>query len=269
MSSKQSIVRFVGAGPGDPDLITVKGRQYVAGADVVVYAGSLVMDKHLEYCKEGAELHDSASMDLGEIMAVMVGAAKAARNVVRLHTGDSAIYGAIREQCDRLDAAGIEYEVVPGVTAALAAAAVLKKELTVPGVTQSVIITRMEGRTPVPEREKLAALAAHGTTLCIYLSVSMMESLVEELSAACAPETPVAVVYRATWPDERIIKGTLGDIAAKVEASGIDRHAIIVVGRAIAERPDPEAEESKLYDATFTHAHRSAKPSTAGKKESE
>ncbi|MBE9529533.1 MAG: precorrin-4 C(11)-methyltransferase [Proteobacteria bacterium] len=265
MSSVKSIVRFVGAGPGDPDLITVKGRRYVTEADVVVYAGSLVMDKHLEYCKEGAELHNSASMDLDEIMAVMVGAAKAGRNIVRLHTGDSAIYGAIREQCDRLDIAGIEYEVVPGVTAALAAAAVLKKELTVPGVTQSVIITRLEGRTPVPEREKLAALAAHGTTLCIYLSISMMDKLVEELSAGYGPDTPVAVVYRATWPDETIIKGTLEDIAEKVAASGIDRHAIIVVGRAIGDRPDPNAEESKLYDATFTHAHRAAKPTTTKK----
>ena len=261
---KSNVVRFVGAGPGDPELITVKGRRLVEQADVVVYAGSLVMERHLQFCKEGAEIHNSAGMNLEEITGVMVEAAMAGKSVVRLHTGDSAIYGAIREQCDRLDKAGVEYEVVPGVTAALAAAAVLKKELTVPGITQSVIITRIEGRTPVPDSEKLASLATHGATLCIYLSVSMMEKVVEELSAGYAPDTPVAIIYRASWDDEITITGTLADITEKVEASGIDRHAIIIVGRAIGERSDSGVQESKLYDATFTHAHRSASKGTEG-----
>ncbi len=256
--SGAKIVSFVGAGPGDPELITVKGRRLIEEADVVVYAGSLVMDRHLLFCKEGAEVYNSATMNLDEIIDVMVSGVKAGKSVVRLHTGDSAIYGAIREQCDRLDSAGIGYEVVPGVTAALAAAAVLKKELTVPGVTQSVIITRIEGRTPVPEAEKLSALAIHGVTLCIYLSVSMMDKVVKELSTGYGPDTPVAVIYRASWDDELTITGTLSDITRKVADSGVDRHAIIIVGRAIGERPDPNAEESKLYDATFTHAHRNA-----------
>lgn len=250
-----STVSFVGSGPGDPELITVKGMRLLEKADVVVYAGSLVKEKVLKYCREGIEIHNSATMNLDEIMSVMVKAAKEGKAVVRLHTGDPSLYGALREQADILDEEGVPYEVVPGVSSAFASAAALKKELTMPGVTQTVIFTRLEGRTPVPERERLSALAAHNATICVFLSASMIDKVVEELGSGYPPDTPVAVVYRATWEDEKKVTGTLEDIASKVKAEGITRHALIIAGRAIG-GAGSSGMTSLLYDKDFKHGYR-------------
>ena len=248
-------VIFLGAGPGDPDLITVKGRRLLDEADVIVYAGSLVNPALLEGV--GAEIHDSAGMDLDRIMAIMVAAARAGKKVVRLHTGDPAIYGAIHEQMRWLDRENIAYEVIPGVSSALAAAAAIGAELTVPELTQTVIFTRQAGRTPVPERESLRNLAAIRASMCIFLSVSMMEQVVTELTAGgYSPATPVAVVEKATWPEERIVRGTLADIAGQVRNSAIRKTAMILVGPALG--ADDEA-ASKLYDAGFSHEYRTGK----------
>ena len=249
-------VRFVGAGPGDPELITRKGYRLVSEADVVIYAGSLVNPAILEACKEGCEIYNSATMNLDEVIEVTQAAVEAGKQVVRLHTGDPAIYGAIQEQMDRLDPLGIEYEVVPGVSSFLATAAALKQEYTLPGVSQTVIITRMEGRTPMPPKEKLALLASHEATMCIFLSVQMLDKVAEELIEGGYPkETPVAIVVKASWPDQKIIRGTLETIAGIVEAEGVLRQAMIVVSHVL----NSDYELSKLYDRGFSHMYRSAK----------
>ena len=223
-------VVFLGAGPGDPELITLKGRRLLDTADVVVYAGSLVNVALLDGIK--AVCRDSASMDLETIMQTLAQGHREGLRVVRLHTGDPAIYGAIREQMQWLDAVEIPYEVVPGVSSAFAASAALKKELTVPEVTQTVIFTRQAGRTPVPEPESLRNLARVQATMCIFLSVSMMARVVEDLLAGGYPaDTPIAVVERASWPDQQIVRGVLADITAKIEASRIKKTAMIVVGQ--------------------------------------
>ena len=246
-------VIFLGAGPGDPELITLKGRRLLDEADVIVYAGSLVNPALLENVQ--AEIHDSAGMTLDEVLYVLIATSRAGKKAVRLHTGDPAIYGAIREQMQRLDMESITYEVVPGVSSALAAAAALQAELTVPEVTQTVIFTRQAGRTPVPEQESLRKLAAIQASMCIFLSVSMMDKVVGELTAGGYPEdTPIAVVEKASWPDQHIVRGTLADIADKVKISAIRKTAMIVVGRALSE--DPTA-VSNLYDAGFSHEYRS------------
>ena len=251
-----TVIQFVGAGPGDPELITVKGKRLLETADVIVYAGSLVNPALLGYAKEGTEIFNSASMTLQEVLDVMVPAAQADRAVVRLHTGDPSIYGAIQEQMDALDRVGISYEVVPGVSSFLATAAALKQEYTLPDVSQTVIVTRMEGRTPVPPKEKLASLASHQATMCIFLSVHMIQDVVDELLAGgYAPETPIAVVQRASWPDQRILRGRLNDIAAKAAEEGVDRTAMIVVGHCL----DKEYELSRLYAPEFGHMFREAK----------
>ncbi len=252
-----SQVYIIGAGPGDPELITRKGYRITSEADVVIYAGSLVNPAILEACKEGCEIHNSASMNLDEVLAVMKQAVEEGKKVVRLHTGDPAIYGAIQEQMDALVKMGITYEVVPGVSSFLATAAALKQEYTLPNVSQSVIITRLEGRTPMPEKEKLSMLASHGATMCIFLSVQMIEKVVEELlsGSAYTKDTPVAIVVKASWPDQRIIRGTLGTIAGIVEEEGVLRQAMIVVSPVL----DSEYELSKLYDKGFSHMYRSAK----------
>ncbi|PLX98124.1 MAG: precorrin-4 C(11)-methyltransferase [Desulfuromonas sp.] len=256
----ESKVVFVGAGPGDPDLITVKGKKILDQADVVVYAGSLVNRELLAGLKEGAECFDSASLTLDEAVAIMVPAARAGKKVVRLHTGDPSLYGAIQEQMEALQAHQVDYEVVPGVTAAFAAAASIRQELTLPGVSQTVILTRIEGRTPVPEKEKLAKIAAIGATTCLYLSVGMIDKVVSELLAgAYSEQTPVAVVSRASWDDEMIVEGTLADIAAKVKAAGLTRQALIIVGESLAARSRGLREKSKLYDASFAHGFRTGK----------
>lgn len=245
-------VYFIGAGPGDPELITIKGQRIVKEADVIIYAGSLVPREVIECHKEGAEVHNSASMSLDDVIDVTVKAVKAGKKVARVHTGDPAIYGAHREQMDMLDEYGIEYEVIPGVSSFLASAAVIKKEFTLPNVSQTVICTRMEGRTPVPEKEKLASLAKHRASMAIFLSVQMIGKVVEELATSYPMTTPVAVVQRATWSDQKIVLGTLENIEEEVKKSGINKTAQILVGDFLGN----EYEKSKLYDKTFTHEYR-------------
>ncbi len=251
------MITFVGAGSGDPELITIKGAKKLGEADVVIYAGSLVNPAILTHAKQGASIYNSASMTLDEVIAVMAPAAQAGQKVVRLHTGDPSIYGAIREQMDRLDVLGLEYEVVPGVSSFVASAAALKKEFTLPSVSQTVIITRHAGRTPVPEGETLRKLASHGSTMCIFLSVQMIADVMAELLAggAYTPDTPVAIVQKASWPDQRIFRGTIGTIAKIVQAEGIDRTAMIMVGGFLGD----EYELSRLYADDFTHGFREAK----------
>lgn len=251
-----TMVHIVGAGPGDPELITRKGYRLVTEADIVIYAGSLVNPEILKACKEGCEIHNSATMNLDEVLAVMKAGVEAGKTVVRLHTGDPAIYGAIQEQMDALSEMNIDYDVTPGVSSFLATAAALKQEYTLPNVSQTVIITRMEGRTPMPPKEKLAMLAAHEATMCIFLSVQMLDSVVAELvKGGYAPTTPVAIVVKASWPDQRIIRGTLETIADIVSKEGVLRQAMIVVSKVL----DSDYELSKLYDKGFSHMYRSAK----------
>jgi len=250
-------VHFVGAGPGDAELITVKGARLLSAADVVVYTGSLVDRELVKRYAANARFYDSAAMNLEETTAALAEAVFAGQRAVRLHTGDPSIYGAIQEQMAELSRLGIEYEVVPGVTSAFAAAAALKQELTLPSVTQTVIITRIAGRTPVPEREKLSAVAAIGATMVIYLSVGMIDEVVAELlQGAYSPVTAVAVVARASWQDEQVIEGTLADIAAKVHAAGIGKQALIIVGDVLKARREGVPELSKLYDKNFAHGFR-------------
>ena len=250
-------VYFVGAGPGDPDLITVKGRKLLEEADVVVYAGSLVNPAVLAVTPAGCEIHNSASMTLDEVIAVMKAGVEQGTKVVRLHTGDPSIYGAIQEQIDLLNKLEIRWQVVPGVSSFLAAAAALGQEYTLPGVSQTVIITRMEGRTPVPEKEQIRSLAAHQTTMCIFLSVHMFGELVQELlDGGYVADTPVAVVEKASWPEQRIFRGTLTTIADQLVAAGVSRTAMVIVGDVLAR----EYEQSRLYAPEFGHMFREAKP---------
>ncbi|WP_024614922.1 precorrin-4 C(11)-methyltransferase [Clostridium sp. Ade.TY] len=247
------MVYFIGAGPGDVDLITVKGRDILQSADVVIYAGSLVSKEHLKFCKDSAKIYNSAKMTLDEVIEVMK--ENKDKVIVRLHTGDPAIYGAIKEQMDDLDKLNIEYKVVPGVSSFTAAASAIKKEFTLPSVTQTVILTRVEGRTPVPEGEDLEKLASVGASMAIFLSISMIDKVVEKLRKGYGRNVNIAVVERATWEDERVILGTLDDISEKVKACGITKCAQILVGDFI----DCDYEKSKLYDKSFTHMFRDAK----------
>lgn len=250
-------VYFVGAGPGDAELITVKGARLLKEADVVVFAGSLVDRELVRAYAPDAEVYDSAGMTLEETTSALANAVAEGKKAVRLHTGDPSIYGAIQEQMAALDELGIDYEVVPGVTSAFAAAATLKQELTLPEVSQTVIITRLAGKTPVPERENLAEIARIGATLVIYLSVSMMENVVAELlEGAYTPATPVAVVAKASWPDEQVVEGTLADIAAKVKDAQIGKQAVIIVGDVLRARREGLKAVSKLYDKGFSHEYR-------------
>ena len=250
------MISFIGAGPGDPELITIKGKRLIEQADVIIYAGSLVNPDVLEGHKSGAEIYNSALMDLDEVIAVMEKAEREGRKVVRVHTGDPAIYGAHREQMDRLDELGITYEVIPGVSSAFATAAALNAEYTLPGRSQTVIFTRMEGRTPMPEREKLPDLARHHATMVIFLSIGFMDEMTKHLQeGGYEPNTPVAVVYKASWPDQKIVRGTLQDIAQKVKDAGITKTALTVVGEFLCE----DHELSKLYDKHFTTEFRKAK----------
>lgn len=249
------MIYFVGAGSGAPDLITVRGARLLSEADVIVYAGSLVNPALLDYKKDGCEVYNSAKMTLEEVIAVMAPAAKAGKTVVRLHTGDPCVYGAHREQMDELDKRGIPYEVCPGVSSFCGAAAALKAEYTLPNVSQSVILTRMEGRTPVPEKEQIEAFAAHGATMVIFLSAGQLPRLSERLLAGgYAPDTPAAIVYKATWPDEKVVRTTVGELAAAGAREGITKTALITVGGFLG----TEYERSKLYDPTFTTEFREA-----------
>ncbi|MBI5969814.1 MAG: precorrin-4 C(11)-methyltransferase [Deltaproteobacteria bacterium] len=257
---KTSVVYFVGAGPGDPELLTVKAMRLLKKADVVVYAGSLVEKSILKFCRKGVKLRDSSRMHLGEITGALVRAASSGKKTVRVHSGDPCLYGALREQTQVLEENGVPYEIVPGVSSAFASAAALKRELTAPMGTQTVIFTRLNGRTPVPESEGLASLAAHRATICVFLSAGMMDKVVAELKKGYAPGTPVAVVYRATWKDQVIIKGVLSDIAGRVKAAGITQHAMIIAGAAIGDAALRDA--SKLYSKGFTHGCRAAPSAT-------
>lgn len=255
MKKANNGIAIVGAGPGDIELITLKGRRLLDEADCIVYAGSLVNSRLLDDCK--ADIYDSQGMNLDQIVEILIAGWKDGKRVVRLHTGDPSLFGAIKEQMQALDRQGVPYHIVPGVSSAFGAAATLNAELTLPEVAQTVIITRQEGRTPVPEFEKLRLLASHQTTMLIFLSVSMMETVVEELtSGGYAWSTPVAVVEKATWDDETILLGTLQDIAEKVKKAGIRKTALICVGKVFSDT-DLQA-VSKLYDRNFSHGTRSA-----------
>jgi precorrin-4/cobalt-precorrin-4 C11-methyltransferase len=252
-----SLVYFIGAGPGDPELITVKGARLLGEADVVIYAGSLVDLELVKSYAPDAVVWDSAGMTLQETVGVIADAVAAGKRVVRLHTGDPSIYGAIQEQMAALDGLGIAYEVVPGVTSAFAAAAALRQELTLPEVSQTVIFTRIEGKTPVPEGERLCKMAESGATMVIYLSVGMIDRVAAELlKGAYTPETPAAVVSSVSWPDEKIIEGCLADIAEKTRDAGIARQALIIVGDVLKARGEGLKARSLLYDEGFTHGFR-------------
>lgn len=250
------MVEFVGCGPGAPDLVTVRAREALERAEVVVYSGSLIPEGILGMCKK-ARMHDASGMVREEITRILADGERAGLRTVRLHDGDPAIYGAVREQVDALAAEGIGSRIVPGVTSFLAAAAALGTQLTLPGVTQTIIVTRVEKRTEVPERERVRSLASHGATMVFYLSVHLLETIVEEATAGgYAETTPAAVVYRASWDDEKVITGTLGDIARLAREAGITRTAIVIVGDAVA----PSSYEfSRLYDASFGHGYRRAR----------
>lgn len=245
-------VYFIGAGPGDPELITVKGQRIVKEADIIVYAGSLVPKEVIDCHKEGAKLYNSAYMTLEEVIEVMVNGIKSGKKVARVHTGDPAIFGAHREQMDELDKYGIEYEVVPGVSSFLASAAAVKKEFTLPSVSQTVICTRLEGRTPVPEKESLESLASHRASMAIFLSVHMIGDVVKKLATHYPMTTPIAVVQRASWEDEKVVIGTLETIEELVKKENITKTAQILVGDFLGDR----YEKSLLYDKYFTHEYR-------------
>ena len=252
----KSQIHFVGAGPGDPELITVKGQRLLSEADLVIYTGSLVPKALITGLK--AEIHDSAGLNLDEVLALMIPAFQAGRKVVRLHTGDPAIYGAINEQIAELVQQDIPFKVIPGVSSATAAAAALSTQLTLPEVAQTIIITRRAGRTPMPEKEDLVSLAAHQATMLILLSVNMIDDVVADLlEGGYSQETPVAVVEKVSWPEERQLRGTLATIAQQVAEAGITRTAIIAVGEVLADAPPPAL--SKLYDKHFSHGYRASK----------
>ncbi len=252
--SEKTKVYFVGAGAGDPELITVKGRKLLDRADVVIWAGSLVNPALIEGLK--AEIHDSAGMNLDEIIDVMKISFGQGKLVIRLHTGDPSFYGAISEQIERLRDLDIPYEVVPGVSSALAGAAALGQELTIPEISQTVIFTRIEGRTPVPEKEKLSGLAKHQATMVIFLSVGMIEKVRDELREGYPDDTPVVVIEKASWPEERIIRGTLNNIADLVNEAGIKKTALIYVGETLRASEEQLRKESKLYNKDFKHEYR-------------
>lgn len=250
------MVDFVGAGCGAADLITVRGIRLIQNADVIIYAGSLVNPELTEFAKDSCEICNSAHMTLDEVIEVMEKAEAAGKNTVRLHTGDPSLYGAIREQTDRLDKLGIEYKICPGVSSFCGAAAALKAEYTLPEISQSVIITRMAGRTPVPEKESIESLAAHGASMVIFLSAGMTSEVSERLQkGGYSAETPAALVYKATWEDEKICRCTVGTLAETAESNGINKTALIVVGDFLGENRFL----SKLYDPNFETGYRKAK----------
>ena len=250
------MVHFVGAGSGAADLITVRGARLLSEADVVIYAGSLVNPEVLKYARPECEIHDSARLTLEEVLEIIQNAEAQGKTTVRLHTGDSSIYGAVREQFDELDRLGVSSDVCPGVSAFCGAAASLKAEYTLPDVSQTVIISRMEGRTPVPEREKIRALAAHGSTMVLFLSTGLLEGLQSELMAGgYAPETPAAIVYKATWPEEKVFRCRVCELAQTARENHITKTALILVGAFLGDR----YERSKLYDPGFTTEFREAK----------
>lgn len=247
------MVHFVGAGSGAPDLITLRGARLLGEADVVIYAGSLVNTELLTLTKPGCEVHDSAKLTLEEVIALIERAEREGKITVRLHTGDPSIYGAVREQFDELAKRGIAFDICPGVSSFCGAAAALRTEYTLPDVSQTVIITRAAGRTPVPERESIRSLAAHGATMVLFLSTALTETLQGELLAGgYATETPAAIVYKATWPEEKIFRCTVGTLHETAEENGLRKTALIVVGGCLGK----EYLRSMLYHPDFTTEYR-------------
>ena len=267
------MIHFVGAGPGAPDLITVRGQKLLAEADIIIYAGSLVNPELLQTAGESCRIYNSAYMTLEEVLRVMENSEKEGLTTVRLHTGDPSIYGAIREQMEELEKRGIAYDVTPGVSSFCGAAAALGMEYTLPGISQSVILTRMEGRTKVPEKESIESFAAHRATMVLFLSSSMIGELAEKLvEGGYAPQTPAAIVYKATWPEEKAFVCTIDTLEKTAAENGIDRTALIIVGEAVRYNGLLAAESgnggslqrgvmrSCLYSADFETGYRSAKP---------
>ncbi len=253
------LVSFIGAGPGAPDLITVRGRDRIATADLVIYADSLVHPGIAAYARPGAEVRGSSGLTLEQTAELMLNAAREGKRIARVQSGDPSVYGALHEQLALLERERIPYEIIPGVSSAFAAAAALDVELTVPGVTQTVIFTRLGARTPMPEREALTRLAAHGASMAIFLSAPMIDRIVGELLAGgYAPDTPAAAVYRVTWEDELILRGTLADIGARVKAAKLQLHTLVLVGPALAERGAALVAEarSNLYHPAFSQRYR-------------
>ena len=249
-------VYFVGCGPGDPDLLTIKAKKLIQKAQVVVYSGSLIPPQVIKFCKK-AKLHDAAKLVREEIFEILRSGAEKGKLVIRLHDGDPTIYGAIREQIDNLKKRGIESEIVPGITSFLASASALGTQLTLPGVTQTIIITRAESRTAVPKKERISELAKHKATMIFYLSVHLLSKIVKQVNQGGYPMSiPAAVVYRASWHDEKVITGTLKDIVQKVHKAKITRTAIVIIGDVV--KPT-SYEYSRLYDKTFSHGFRKAK----------
>ena len=249
------MVHFVGAGSGAVDLITVRGAKLLREADVIIYAGSLVNPELLKYAKPECEIHDSAKLTLEQVIDIIKAAEAAGKTTVRLHTGDSSIYGAVREQFDELEKLGIDYDVCPGVSAFCGAAAALRAEYTLPDVSQSVIITRGAGRTPVPERESIRSFAQHQATMVLFLTTSLADDAQRQLiEGGYAPETPAAIVYKATWPDQKIYRCTVGTLGETVRDNGLTKTSLIVVGGFLGDNYD----RSKLYDPGFTTEFRQA-----------
>lgn len=250
------MVYFIGAGPGAVDLITVRGAELLKKADIIIYAGSLVNPELLNYAKKECKIYNSAEMTLEEVIEVFVAEKDEDKTLVRLHTGDPSIYGAIKEQMDLLDEHQMEYCVVPGVSSFCGAASVLKAEFTLPGVSQTVILSRMEGRTPVPADEEIIKLASHKTSLVLFLTSSLIDQLTDKLiEGGYRPDTPAAIVYKATWPDQKIIRTTIAELAKSAKDNNITKTALIMIGDFLSS----EYERSKLYDKTFTHEFRKAK----------
>lgn len=248
-----TIVYFIGAGPGDPELLTLKAKKIIEKSDVIIYAGSLVNRKILKFAKSNAKIYDSAKMNLEQITKIIKETQTANKTVARLHTGDPSIYGAIQEQMDFCRKQGIGYDVIPGVSSFCASAASLKQELTLPGISQTVILTRISGRAKVPKKEDLERLAKIRATLIIFLSVDRIAEIVNKLFSGYSKDTPAAVVYRASWPDEKIISGTLSNIAVKVKKAGIKKQALIFVGEVLGKT---DFKKSSLYNKTFFHGFR-------------
>jgi precorrin-4/cobalt-precorrin-4 C11-methyltransferase len=249
------MVYFVGAGPGAPDLITVRGKELLSRADLIIYAGSLVNPALLEFAKPDCVIHNSASMTLEEVIERMAWGESQKMMTVRLHTGDPSLFGAIREQMDRLESLGIAYAVVPGVSSFCAAAAALNAEYTLPGISQTLIITRTAGRTGVPEAEDIASLSMHGASMAVFLSAGLAGTLREKLLAGgYAPDTPAAIVYKASWPDEKVIRGTVGELDAMIGESGVEKTALFLIGGFL----EGGSQRSRLYDPSFSHGCREA-----------
>ncbi len=248
---------FIGAGPGDPELITLKGLNIIEKADIIIWAGSLVNPKILDYRRADAETYNSAGMNFKEVTAIIKKNKEYDGIIVRLHTGDPSIYGAIQEQIDFCKSENIEWEIIPGVSSFQAAAAALGQELTLPSVSQTIVLSRAAGRTKVPDKESVENLAAIGSSLVLFLSVSQIDKLAQKLAASYGGQIPCAVIYRASWPDQIIIRGTLADISAKVKEAGITKQALIITGEVLRAQDEPFFYEmSKLYDPDFSHKYR-------------